>query len=249
MIPGLVAYRGPSRLDGTSPILLAISYETTNYKTGDMAQAWVLRSDVPPTYAIRSGADRAICGDCVHRSGSEIGRSCYVIPWLGPLKVYDAIARRSYMDIDPDGAARALAGRQLRITAYGDPAAVPFYVWRTLMVHLAGWTGYTHQWRTCDQRFSSILMASVESAGEVLEAQALGWRTFRTRLGSEDPLPNEIVCPASNEAGHRTTCSACGLCRGRARGNARSIVIAAHGNRVAFFRDLKATVEATHANA
>jgi hypothetical protein len=41
-------------------------------------------------------------------------------------------------------------------------------------------------------------------------------------------------------AGHRTTCSACGLCRGRGRGDARSIVIIAHGLRTKWFRLAKA---------
>lgn len=178
----------------------------------------------------------------MHRSGSAIGRSCYVITWLGPFNVYKAFQRGQYALVEPQLAEAYLAGSQLRAAAYGDPAAVPIDVWRTLLGHTDGWTGYTHQWRTCDQRFQAFLMASVESEGEVIAAQALGWRTFRTRLATERVRADEIVCPASNEAGHLTTCAACNLCTGRARGSARSIVIQAHGQRTAIFADRKAAL-------
>lgn len=238
---GLVAYRGPSLLDG-APIVCIITFGSLNVKTGSMAQAWVLRSDCSPQEAIADGRDRSVCGDCVHRSGSAIGRSCYVITWLGPLNVYKSFRANQYPTLAPDLAAPYLAGQQLRMAAYGDPAAVPFGVWRTLLSRSDGWTGYTHQWRQCDQRFRFILMASVESEGEVDHAHALGWRTFRTRLDTEPVRSDEIICPASNEAGHRTTCEACTLCNGRARDGARSVVIQAHGQRTQVFADRKAAL-------
>ncbi len=238
---GFVAYRGPSRLDG-APIVLIVTVASLNTKTGSMAQAWVLRADVSPQEAIARGLDRSICGDCVHRSGNAIGRSCYVITWLGPLQVFKQFQMGAYPTVMPQSAAQFLAGEQLRMAAYGDPAAVPIDTWRTLLRHCAGWTGYTHQWRVCDQRFQAFLMASVESEGEVLQAQTLGWRTFRTRLATEPVRGDEIVCPASNEAGHLTTCESCNLCTGRARGSARSIVIQAHGQRTAIFADRKAAL-------
>lgn len=238
-IRGFVAYRGPSRLDG-APIALIITLGSHNAKTGAMAQAWVLRADIDPQAAIADGRDRSICGDCVHRSGGAVGRSCYVITWLGPLQVYKQFRAERYPALSPDIAARLLKNEQLRVAAYGDPAAVPLEVWRTLLAPVAGWTGYTHQWRTCDQRFQRYLMASVESEGEVAIAQSLGWRTFRTRLATESVRADEIVCPASDEAGHRTTCLHCNLCTGRARNAARSIVIQAHGQRTAIFEARKA---------
>jgi hypothetical protein len=236
---GLVAYHGPSRLDG-APIVLIVTFASLNTKTGSMAQAWVLRADVSPQEAIADGRDRSICGDCVHRSGGAVGRSCYVITWLGPLQVYKQFRANQYPTMTPALAAPYLAGEQLRMAAYGDPAAVPLEVWRTLLIHTSGWTGYTHQWRSCDQRFSAFLMASVESEHEVDQAQALGWRTFRTRLATEPVRADEIICPASNEAGHLTTCESCNLCTGRARGSARSVVIQAHGQRTAVFASRKA---------
>lgn len=238
---GYVVYRGPSRLDGAD-IVAIVTLDSLNTKTGPMAQAWILRADVSPQEAIEIGADRSVCGDCVHRSGGLVGRSCYVITWLGPLNVWKSWRRGLYADAGVDVAAIALTGQSLRLAAYGDPAAVPLHVWRPLLTRVRTWTGYTHQWRTCDQRLQAFCMASVESAGEVVHAHALGWRTFRTRLAREAVRPDEIVCPASDEAGHRTTCDACGLCVGRRRETARSIVIIAHGQRVRWFANRKAVV-------
>jgi hypothetical protein len=42
---------------------------------------------------------------------------------------------------------------------------------------------------------------------------------------------SEILCPASAEAGHRTTCDRCGLCSG-ARPGVKDIFIPAHGSMV-----------------
>jgi hypothetical protein len=132
----------------------------------------------------------------------------------------------------------------LRLAAYGDPAAVPFFVWRDLLTNAKGWSGYTHQWRTCDQRFREICMASVESEHERHAAEQLGWRAFRTRLASEPLRADEIMCPASEEAGYRATCETCRLCVGTARAAARSIAILAHGNRTRFFEEQKAQATA-----
>jgi hypothetical protein len=95
----------------------------------------------------------------------------------------------------------------------------------------AGWTGYTHQWRTCDPRWKGYLMASVETVADQAIARAAGWRTFR--VGTDPQSAREVVCPASAEAGYKTTCSHCRLCSGTtgrgAESGARDIVIAPHG--------------------
>ena len=160
--PGFVIYRGPSRLDG-APVAAIVTTLSLNSKTGDMVQAWIIRSDVPPHEAIRDGRDKSICGDCVHRSGSRVGRSCYVVVHFAPLNIWRVFARGDYPDLSPDAAAAAIAGRGLRLAAYGDPAAVPFDVWRRLIARAGRIAAYTHAWRYCDQRFRDFLMASVET--------------------------------------------------------------------------------------
>jgi len=70
-------------------------------------------------------------------------------------------------------------------------------------------------------------MASVDTAVEAIEAQKMGWRTFRVHDEAAPIMPNEIMCPASKEAGFRTKCAQCGLCAGTTR-KAKNIAIIAH---------------------
>ena len=229
---GHVFYEGTSRIDGTSPVVLIVTLGSRNTKTGDMDQAWILRRDVHPLVAARNGQDVAICGDCRHRELNA--RSCYVNVQFAPAAIYRAYKAGAY----ERGRVADLRGRFVRLGAYGDPAAIPLDVWEPMLDKLAGWTGYTHQWRTCSRAFKRFLMASVDTEAEFVEARSEGWRTFRVRQ-TPSLLDGEIVCPASREAGHRTTCERCRLCSGTAHGNgaAKSIAIYAHGQMAsAFFR-------------
>ncbi len=247
--PGAVFYRGPSLLTGDPIVGIVTGLEggSLNPKTGPMVQAWVLCPDLPPMEAKRTGADAAICGDCKLRGDGGYNSGCYVTAWLGPNNVWRAFRQGDYFEASWGDASALLEGQYVRLAAYGDPAAIPFEVWRTLLLTAAGWVGYTHAWRSCDQRFREIAMASVETVAETHEAWRVGWRTFRIRAtalapllepdvvtGCQPPFVNhddaraEFVCPASDEAGHRTTCLRCQLCRGRAS-PARSVAIVVHG--------------------
>lgn len=225
-----VFYYGPSLLTG-EPIVAALSGLATpsaNDKTGPMLQTWILRADMKPTEAVNTGADAAICGTCALRSGSNIGRACYVVWWLAPQKVFTALD--SYQLRPTNLLSRELEGQHVRLGAYGDPAAVPFEVWRDLIQHCDGWTGYTHSWKTCDARLQAFLMASVDTQAEKAEAQAHGWRTFHLRRFGAALSIDEVICPASKEGGYRATCATCELCRGGAIA-AKSVVIYPHGLR------------------
>jgi hypothetical protein len=146
----------------------------------------------------------------------------------GPIGIWRKFILGFYPKLAPAAAARALRGQSVRITAYGDPAFVPFEIWQSLLAEASGWVGYTHQWRGCDRRFQGLLMASVESEREARAAQARGWRTFRARSAGALLLASEFQCPASDEGGHRATCLDCQLCRGSAS-PAKSVSIWLHG--------------------
>ncbi len=231
-----VFYRGPSHLTGEPIIgvLTGLVQPSTNEKTGPMVQAYILPANEPPTEAVKSGRDAAICGDCRHRSGSNVGRSCYVIWWLGPENAWKGAYRLPVVQ-----AASLVAGKHVRLGAFGDPSAIPLRVWRGLLRRAAGWTGYTHFWKTCDPGFASLLMASVDTEAEKGEAHAMGWRTFRVRQLDQALHGDEVICPASHEAEHETTCVECQLCRGTNR-PARSVAILAHGQRVKWFKPTEA---------
>lgn len=228
----MIVWSGTSRLDGKTPVvvvLTGIENESHNAKTGAMVQSWILVRGMTPAEAVQTRKDSGICGDCRHRGTEKRARSCYVSLGTGLSAVGRALRVGRYEQIRPDFAARLLAGRHLRIGTYGDPAAVPADLWRTLTAKVAGWTGYTHQWRHAPE-LRELCMASVDTPVERAEARALGWRTFRVRrvgvARPEDLLPREIVCPASAEGGHRLECARCGLCAGA--GEAKDIAIIDH---------------------
>lgn len=234
---GAIIWEGKSALDGAPIMLIAtgLDSKSSNSKTGALVQTWILRSDVIPTEAIHTGADASICGACPHRGeivdGRNVNRSCYVTVFQAPRNVYVTATRGRYARVKGDKARALLAGRNVRLGAYGDPAAVPFYVWNRILSDAARGTGYTHQWRTADPRFSRYCMASADSEAEQRLAAAMGYRTFRVgTIGESLVKGKEILCPASEEAGRRTNCAACLLCGGSAV-KAKSVFIPVHGSK------------------
>jgi hypothetical protein len=146
--------------------------------------------------------------------------------------VYRTLRNNRYDDLSAclDVAADRIAGRMLRLGSYGDPAAIPHDVWTALLSRVAGHTGYTHQWRTFPE-YADIVMASVDSVAERAHANMLGFRTFRVApsVGCTKQL-NEALCPASEQAGKKTTCAQCRACGGTSSRARCDIMIPAHGS-------------------
>ena len=93
---GYVIYEGPSLLTG-EPIVCVATLHSTNDKTGDMVQTWVLCADIDPVAAIKIGADISICGYCDSRGdGTGKGRACYVQVARAPLCIWGAYQRGMY---------------------------------------------------------------------------------------------------------------------------------------------------------
>lgn len=217
-------------MDGYPIVVIATGVSgkrSRNRKTGKMVQIYVLRRDMNPIKAIRTGADYSICGDCVHRGGEGgKGRTCYVDVGRSVFAVWRAYASGRYDRVTPLVAQREFAGGLLRIGAYGDPAAVPWELWAVLTAKAKGWTGYTHQWKRTDDVYQRYLMASVDTPDEATHAQSLGWRTFRVGLNK---FADEISCPASEEAGKKKQCADCLLCMGTTRTTSKNVTIQPHG--------------------
>lgn len=225
---GVRFYEGPSLLTGDPivGIITGLDRGSHNTKTGAVAQAWVLRPDLPPQAAKRQNLDDAVCGDCKLRGRDGQDSGCYV-PGFWPANVYRHLA--AYPVVTWPELHAVLEGRMVRLCAYGDPAAIPFAVWAQVLTTAASWVGYTHSWRVCDPRFKTIAMASVDTIDEFVVAGLRGWRTFRIRMPGAPLIAGaEFACPASDEMQHRTTCARCQLCRGT-RSPARSVAIVAHG--------------------
>jgi hypothetical protein len=236
---GIILYRGPSTIDGApiAAVATGLIKPSSNAKTGPLVQVYIIRSDVHPSVAVHRGDDASICGDCVHRGAVEvgsdgkrrsIGRSCYVTLLHGPSMVYDALERGFYTEASPQVARRALAGRMMRIGAYGDPAAVPETIWDVVLDRVGDLTAYTHLWRRYPT-LSSFCMASVDTPEERDEAKALGFRTYRVRRPGDPLFAGEGRCPASKELGSQVQCAQCMLCGGTRTKAKADITIEVHG--------------------
>src|SRR5215469_13741901 len=101
---GFIFYKGAPEIDG-SPVVGIATVDSGNRKTGSMVQTWIIRDDVHPVVASRTGADSAICGACPHRgrygaNGNRVAgtRTCYVM--LTPVaSVYRALRNNRYDDL------------------------------------------------------------------------------------------------------------------------------------------------------
>jgi hypothetical protein len=208
-------------------IATGIKRPSANKKTGKMVQVWILRSDINPMEAIKTGKDARICGKCPHRGiKGKRARTCYVQVAKAPLGIYGAFKRGVYPFLPLDQYAAVFGGKAIRFGAYGDPAVIPETIVAELSRVSARHTGYTHQWRTAGAWLKPYVMASCDSLADYTGATAQGWRTFRVTVGMT-PQAGEILCPASSEAGMRTQCARCGLCNGA--GVAKNIYIPVHG--------------------
>lgn len=235
---GSVIWQGRSLLDGAPIVVIVIGLITralrkVNRKTGAMLQTYILRADLAPIAAIHAGLDASICGTCVHRGadGNGSGRTCYVNIGQGPTVVYKMFAAGKYpVAGDTLDLAEMGRDRMVRLGTYGDPAAVPAYVWQSLTAHATGSTGYTHQWRAIDARvWAPLVMASADTAQDARDAWALGYRTFRVSLDNAKVDAREVLCPASKEAGAKVTCEMCKACSGTGSNRKGSIYIPLHG--------------------
>lgn len=224
-----IIYRGPSLIDG-SPIVVLATYSKRNKKTGAMVQTYILRDDMDPLTASKTGADSAICGTCPHRgtptsdpaAKQAKGRTCYVVLGQGVLSIWKAYQRGLYVH---QSAADIGRGRMVRVGTYGDPAAVPGEVWDALLSEAAGWTAYSHQ---AGYR-PDMAMQSADTLAQALAFWEAGARTFRVVQDvAEIDTAREVMCPASKEAGRRTTCQACKLCAGLATRSPKSVAIVMH---------------------
>lgn len=232
---GVVFYRGPSMIDGKPIVAIAtgLTNGSTNAKTGNMVQTWILREDIDPMEAANNGEDVSICGDCVHRgtieNGKNVGRSCYVTLFQAPLNIWNSYRRGIYPTAR--NLAKTFAHKAVRLGSYGDPAAVPLHIWTAMLEKTSAHNGYTHQWKRFPE-LAVYVMASADSHADKAAAKMLGFRTFRVTAAEDikaDREKSEIVCPASAEKGNVTNCAACRACGGNTAKARADVVIRIHG--------------------
>jgi hypothetical protein len=235
----IILYQGASLING-QPIVALAQSDSTNKKTGNMLQTFILDSTVDPLKASRTGRDESICGSCPHRGtpnnnakGQATNRTCYVTLAHAPLGKYKAYKKGVYgtktatlKEIESFGSLQGV-----RLGTYGDPCAVPNDIWKALTSKALYSTAYTH---AAINPMPESIMTSTDNLKQSVDAWARSERTFRV-ISHVDQLykRREVLCPASEESAAirnapRLTCASCKLCGG-ASVNAKSIAIVAHG--------------------
>lgn len=237
-----IIYNGASLIDGKPIIVIAI-VNSNNTKTGGMIQTHIIRLDISPMQASKTGEDYSICGECIHRGKPNVNpdkktaenRTCYVNLGQGPNQIYKAFKAGKYPTATPEQTQAIGRDQMVRLGNYGDPAAVPKHVWQKLLKDSHGHTGYTHQHNINKAQDYKRMMYSADSAPDAQRARLKGYRTFRVipvatykEQGKAALLDNEILCPASKENDKGITCLECKLCTG-STSKAKSIAIVAHG--------------------
>ena len=233
---GYILYEGDSLLDGKPIVAIALT-GSSNSKTGKMVQILYIRTDIDPISANKSGEDFSICGDCKLRGkphdrddrATADERGCYVM-LLSILSIWKTYKAGKYPRISMANYNALVDGRTVRLGMYGDPACVPAYLNKRWIKNAKAHTAYSHQAETVGADYDpSICMRSADTLDDARKAWAKGERTFRVGHLTSMVKGKEILCPASEEAGRRTTCDKCKLCSGMTI-NAKSILIPAHGS-------------------
>jgi len=176
-------------------------------------------------------ADQAVCFDCPFSQN----RGCYTAKanqYAGFLSSLRSIGKASKWDDIPeysDSIAQRIVSmakdRYVRLGTYGEPSLIPILLIAEICGQAKSWTGYTHQYMRKPE-YAPFLMASLHSDRQMTYAEKLGYRAF---IASKEKLGKPFVnCPASKEAGFKSTCSACGLCSGTLGKGNKSVWILEH---------------------
>tara|TARA_Y100000361_G_scaffold115641_1_gene106407 strand:- start:572 stop:1279 length:708 start_codon:yes stop_codon:yes gene_type:complete len=112
----------------------------------------------------------------------------------------------------------------VRFGTYGEPSLHPLKLIENIVEVASNWTGYTHQWHR-NKELSKYFMASTHTAKQEQKARSFGYRSF---VVTNDKLGQYVNCPASKEAGYKSSCSKCGLCSGTNGKTNKSIYILNH---------------------
>lgn len=113
--------------------------------------------------------------------------------------------------------------RYIRFGTYGEPTLLPLNLVSNMVQASKSHTGYTHQWSKKPD-YAAYFMASTHNENQANMAKKIGFRSF---IASNETLENAVVCPASSEAGFKSTCEKCGLCSGQRKGT-KNIQILEH---------------------
>ena len=219
---GFIIYEGTK--NGEKYAVIA-TLKTSNRKTGNMIQLWIILSDHSPVDGVKSGLDAStICTGCKFASG----QGCYVNVGQAPLQIWKSYKANKYPKLDLFLYDSVFNGRKVRFGAYGNPSLIPLSIIKTITESCDGWTGYFHDWSDMSkekaQAYGKYFMASTETNDSVRRAKEKNLRFFHV---SPNQPENTIECLSDSKG---LSCGQCQLCKGN-RIRAKSIWINPHGSK------------------
>ena len=140
---GFILQESRSPIDG-SPIVVILTLNSSNRKTGPMAQVWILRADINPVEALKLGHDVRSAATA-HTANKLTAPALVTSTW--PAVRLEGLPGWQYQSISTAWLPSRRQGRKVRWGAYGDPALVDPLIFRVINHAADGHTGYTHQWR------------------------------------------------------------------------------------------------------
>jgi hypothetical protein len=179
--------------------------------------------------------DGAVCFDCPFAvsNGAKLS-ACYthkMNQYSGFLSSVRSIGKGLEWDEIPEFSSEIAnkiseisKGKYIRFGTYGEPSLIPVDLVSSICLVAKNWTGYTHQWAKKSE-YSPYFMASCHSEGQAKYAESKGWRSF---IAAKEAIQGTVNCPASAEAGFKSTCSKCGLCSGTNGKGKKNVYILEH---------------------
>ena len=166
--------------------------KTSNKKTGDMIQTWILYDGIEPHKAFKiKEYGETVCGNCPHAGYNN--NSCYVKWFHAPLNVYKAYKNNRYDYFD--GNYEIFRDKSIRFGSCGDPTLIPIDIVKKIIEVSKNHTGYTHQWiNKFALPYKGLFQASVDSFDEYLKANSLGFKCFYVKHESVKDPKNFIHC-------------------------------------------------------
>lgn len=206
-------------------VRIKYTFGSTNDKTGDVIQQWITPADWErdtQKEKIDVTDSTSVCNDC------PLMKTCYVKKGHANMGLKSGAKSRNFKQAMETDLLKAFTQEFVRFGAFGEPVLAGAEATRKITNVAYNWTGYTHQWRNDEHLWSKkYFMASVEDAEAKQQANDKGYRTFRVGKSTDEILPDEVLCPASKEAGRKVTCKQCGLCKG-ASIQAKNVFIVKH---------------------
>jgi hypothetical protein len=202
-------------------VRVSYTFSSTNSKTGNVIQQWVTPAKWEGAKKIDQINSQSVCADC------PLMERCYVKRGQANMGLKSGAKSTNFTEADETDYLDLFKKQFLRFGAFGEPVLAGKKVISKLVGVLRNWTGYTHRWKLPEYQWAKdYLMASCDS-NDWQQAEEMGWRQFIV-IKKGDPIPPHAVnCPASEEAGKRTTCENCGLCKGNGS-KAKSVWIYEH---------------------